>query len=205
MNLCLSTVCCRTADIYSEIVNKFILHQYRNEVFMSINKLEQIVIDMVKEQQIKLGYVKETVRLYFPADSFYAVAGNKKEEEIKKEFYSYVIDRLGEVSIDKLGERFCVVIPPKGSEFIHLYIPENKFLVDLIHIFREHDKTIEDVKQVFSKYSDNYICKEQEGEEFDYLLYFLDKQIDEYYYCVKFDGNHGSYHRFNEYDFQNLL
>ena len=34
-------------------------------------KLEQNLIDLIKEEQMKLGYQKETIRLYYPADPYF--------------------------------------------------------------------------------------------------------------------------------------
>ena len=36
---------------------------------MNPEKFIQNIIDQIKEAQIKLGYAKETVRLYYPAES----------------------------------------------------------------------------------------------------------------------------------------
>ena len=45
-------------------------------------KLEQNLIDLIKEEQMKLGYQKETIRLYYPADSLLRLLG--KELSIRK-------------------------------------------------------------------------------------------------------------------------
>ena len=37
---------------------------------MDYHKLEQSLIDVVKEEQAKLGYRKEEIRLYYPLSSF---------------------------------------------------------------------------------------------------------------------------------------
>ncbi len=39
------------------------------QVIPNYGNLEQNIIDVIAEQQAKLGYLKETVRLYYPADS----------------------------------------------------------------------------------------------------------------------------------------
>ena len=36
---------------------------------MNYAKLEKNIIDVIKEQQAKLGYIKEKVRLYYPLNS----------------------------------------------------------------------------------------------------------------------------------------
>lgn len=47
-------------------------------------KLEQNLIDLIKEEQMKLGYQKETIRLYYPADSLLRLLG--KELSIESSF-----------------------------------------------------------------------------------------------------------------------
>ena len=37
---------------------------------MRFEKLEQNIIDMIKEEQAKLGYRKESIRLYYPVPWF---------------------------------------------------------------------------------------------------------------------------------------
>ena len=37
---------------------------------MRFEKLEQNIIDMIKEEQAKLGYRKESIRLYYPLSSW---------------------------------------------------------------------------------------------------------------------------------------
>ncbi len=73
-----------------------------------MDRLTQNIIDQVKEGQLKLGYVKETVRLYYPLT------------------------------------------------------------------------------------------------DFDYVLYYCNREIDEYYYCVKMEMGHTIYHRFTKEDYELL-
>lgn len=172
---------------------------------------KKLILDMVKEQQMKLGYEKETVRLYFPVDSLNNIIGlqnsatKEKRKEILQKFRMDLEETLGMVKITSIGEQFCIAISPEGCEYIHKKVVENNFLKEMIALFTQHNITIEDVEKLFKKYSNQYICKAQNGIEFDYLLYFEDKKIDEYYYCVKFDKEHASYHRFNEYDIKEIL
>ena len=39
---------------------------------------------------------------------------------------------------------------------------------------------------------------------FDYVLYFKDKTVDAYYYCIKEEMGHTIYHRFTKEDYQLL-
>ena len=59
---------------------------------MKQNKLKQNIIDQIKEAQIKIGYVKETVRLYYPAATLNTLMGTDKknaEELLVKKFYKF--------------------------------------------------------------------------------------------------------------------
>ena len=42
---------------------------------MRFEKLEQNIIDMIKEEQAKLGYRKESIRLYYPLSSLVHLTG----------------------------------------------------------------------------------------------------------------------------------
>ncbi len=175
---------------------------------MGEKDLERIIMEMIQEQQMKLGYEKETVRLYFPEISLKRILHLNSEEELKtylQEFCEEGREKFGEIIISERGGRYCISIPPEGSKYIHENMPNNPFLRDLIDLFRKHNISIEDVKDVFKTYSRNYSCEKQDGIEFDYLLYFQDKQPDPYYYCVKFDEGHASYHRFSEEDLKEIM
>lgn len=178
---------------------------------MNLQRLKDTLFEMIKEQQLKLGYVYETVRLYFPRPSLCKILSlpeNAVEDELKKAirlFQESVQQELGAVRVTRRGERFCISVPAQGSRYIHEHVLENPFLTELVQLFRQHDITIEQVEAVFAGTGKKYICEQQNGEEFDYLLYFTDNHEDPYYYCVKFDDGHASYHRFHEFDIASIL
>lgn len=170
-----------------------------------IHSLEHMISQMIVEQQVKLGYVKETVRLYLPSSTLEGILQTSELKEPLGRFCKVVQGRLGKVEITRQGQRYCIAIPPEGGAYIHKYVKPTAFLVELIERFRHHGISISDVTDLFEKFSPDYVCEKQSGEEFDYLLYFRDKTIDEYFYLVKFDGEHASYHRFMEHDVKDLL
>ena len=51
---------------------------------MNYHKLEQSLIDVVKEEQAKLGYRKEEIRLYYPLSSLNHFFGTEADAEAKK-------------------------------------------------------------------------------------------------------------------------
>ena len=48
---------------------------------MDYHKLEQSLIDVVKEEQAKLGYRKEEIRLYYPLSSLNHFFGTEADAE----------------------------------------------------------------------------------------------------------------------------
>lgn len=166
----------------------------------------------MKEAQIKLGYAKETVRLYYPVTSVNALTGtdikDAKELVIQLENNSSFSDtKLGQIQFAVHGGRIEVSIPPEGAEYVHQEVPSPAFLTDMIELFgAHHNCTLKEVQDIFEKYSRNYMCEKMpEGMDFDYVLYFEDEKIDAYYYCIKEEMGHTIYHRFTKEDYQALM
>ena len=68
------------------------------------DRLVKNICDQIKEAQIKLGYAKETVRLYYPLDSLNAllklnITDINEMQEVLKEHFSVAHDKLGEVKV----------------------------------------------------------------------------------------------------------
>ena len=178
---------------------------------MSVNRepdfhaLESNLIDVIKEEQIKLGYQRETIRFYYPIESINSLLGLEltinELKNVMAEFCSYVKPRLGEIKHSNKEARFCILIPPEGVTYVHEEIKDNNFLIEFIDVIRKHNCTIEEIQTVFQKYSDKVVYHEIKSGEFDYLLYFEDGIPDAYRYCIKFDENHASYHRFTKEDY----
>ena len=77
---------------------------------MDFKRLEYNIVEMLKEEQIKLGYQRETVRLYYPLSSICRfLSVNMNADEMQRElalFSDEVKDRLGNVVIDHKKDRF---------------------------------------------------------------------------------------------------
>lgn len=58
--------------------------------------------------------------------------------------------------------------------------------------------------EVFCRYSEHVVCRRMEQGEFDYALYCEESGLDEYRYCIKFEGGHTIYHRFLPEDFEEI-
>ena len=57
---------------------------------MDYSRLEKGIMDFIQEEQVKLGYRKEKIRLYYPLSSLKHFLGEevsgKSTEELEKEF-----------------------------------------------------------------------------------------------------------------------
>ncbi len=168
--------------------------------------LENNIIDIIKEEQIKLGYQKETIRLYYPMETITNLLGTDYEvAELSKvllRFCEFVSSRLGKVAYSNVGMRFCFVIPPDGVTYVHEKVEDRYFLREFIHKISEHNCTLNEILKVFNNYSDQVICNKLKDGEFDYLIYFKDEQPDSFLYCLKFEHEHVIYHRFTRADYE---
>lgn len=176
---------------------------------MNYNELEKVICETIKEEQIKLGYERETIRLYFPMSSLAHILGDmisdtKEMDEILQHFIPTVENTLGKLVITHKGDRYCILIPPDGATFVHDNYPDNPFLKEFIRVVSEHHCTMEQLIEVFYHYSDQVVCEKSDLDEFDYVLYFNDSFMGDYRYCIKFEGSHTVYHRFTKSDYESL-
>ena len=181
------------------------------------SRLAKSLIDIVKEQQAKLGYRKEIVRLYYPLSTlrhFFECAGadNKIATGVISENQMLEIlasdnlpkqltDTIGEIKVTARNERFCIEIPPEGSEYVHENTADNEFISGLIELVGTHGCTMERITELFYKYSDDIEKKEMQNGEFDCYIRFLNDPDDTYYYCFHDEGCHIIYHRFLPQDY----
>ena len=177
----------------------------------NINKENLIknITDQIKEAQIKLGYAKETLRFYYPVSSLNAILGTDYQDE---HVMAEDLDRsmvfkntvLGELKFETHGGRIEISVPPKGAEYVEKNVETPKFLSDMIHLFmNRHHCEIADITEIFCRYSDKFCCEKMpEGMDFDYVIYFTQEGIDEYYYCIKMEMGHTIYHRFTREDYK---
>lgn len=175
------------------------------------DRLRSYLCDMILEEQLKLGYEKETIRFYSPCASVGNVLGLQERNsdnvlQALEEFHLYVVDTLGEVKVTRCsGERVCFLIPAEGATYVHEHYGANPFLEELITCFSKHGTTREEIQKLFTKWSDKAKCIYIGSNEFDEVFYFEDGIPDAYRYCVKFDAGHAFYHRFLKEDFEELL
>lgn len=172
---------------------------------MDFSRLERNIIDVIKEEQIKLGYRSETVRLYYPLLSLNRFLGQELDEAGMKsaleDFRKAVCGRMGDISISNRAERFCIAIPPEGVAYVHDNMEASEFIRDFIRTIEKHGCTIDDLLEQFRRYSDKVHVEKAEHGEFDYLVYFEDGRPDEFRYCITDEGCHMIYHRFTAEDY----
>lgn len=179
---------------------------------MKKDRLIENIIEQIKEAQLKLGYARETIRLYFPTRSVCDLLGLECMDgekliallERDKEFEDTVLGHLS-FSICK-GDRIEVRISADGAAYVHEKIEDPEFLSGIIELFgKNHGLTIEEICAYFAKFGERYVCEKMEpGTDFDYVLYFTDHIPDAWYYCVKIEMGHTIYHRFTEADYRLL-
>lgn len=186
------------------------------------SNLERSLIDVIKEEQAKLGYYREDIRLYYPLSSLNHFFGtNAGEDEMQRildgkgkgetdrtpivaGMNETLSDKLGMVEVSHRGDRFCFHIPPEGVEYVHENTLENEFIQELVKLVAKHGCTIEDVYQLFTKHSGHVRRESMDNGEFDERIWFEDGTEDPYYYCFKQEGEHMIYHRFLPADYEDF-
>jgi len=167
------------------------------------------IFDVIKEEQIKLGYRKERISLYYPLSSLNALLRTQLDSAqmvVKlKDYFSGLKEEFGGVEVEYKKDRFCITLSEHASEYVHTHSEKEGFLYDFISVIAKHGVTIDDVLQMFKKYSDDVHYEKVEDEDFDYLVYFVDGQPDSYRYCLTEEGHHLIYHRYTKADYEELF
>ncbi|HEY9575342.1 MAG TPA: DUF3877 family protein [Lachnospiraceae bacterium] len=178
---------------------------------MEIKRFKKNIMEQIKEAQLKLGYSKETMRLYYPLPSLNAILQSdyQKIEDMQLALESAFLqeEELGKVKFAVHKKRLEVTISPQGVEYVGEHYRASSFLKEMIDLFNEdHHCNLEKIKTLFAKHDKNYICQKMpKGEDFDYVFYFENPEIDDYYYCIKEEMGHTIYHRFSKEDYELLL
>ena len=166
---------------------------------MGYERLEKSLIDLVKEEQAKLGYRKEMIRLYYPLSSLnHFMETNADSEEMQELLADFpkaaVRIVFGEVGITHAKDRFCFALSEKASEYVHENMKPNEFIKELVELVAKHGCTMEDIGVLFRSHSDKIVAEPMDNGEFDRMIRFEEGE-DKYYYCFKDEGCHIIYHR----------
>ena len=168
-------------------------------------RLERNLIDLIDEQQLKLGYRSETIRLYFPGASLSHLLHieNDQEELLRalKEFCQEMQPRFGQIEISYNKSSICLVFPPEAADYVHAHAPKDAFLSAFLAEISSHECSLSSLAAVFHRFSDHVHIERMTDEEFDYLIYFPDGKPNDYRYCITFEEFHATYHRFIPEDY----
>ena len=172
---------------------------------MGYAKLERNLIDIIKEEQAKLGFFKEDIRLYYPLSSlnhFFDASDSADEMQMRLDTLpGSVTSKLGQIEVSHKGDRFCFHIPQEGTVYVHDNTAPNELIHQLVELVGKHGCTMNEILDLFHTYSENIITEEMNNGEFDRLIRFADNSEDPYYYCFKDEGCHIIYHRFLPEDY----
>ena len=175
---------------------------------MGFRRLEENLIDLVKEQQAKLGFRPEVIRLYYPVSTLNHFFGSEDTaEEMKVRLNglgAHMKETLGEVSVTAKGDRFCFLIPETGSVYVHEQVKGREFIQDLVNLVGTHGCTMEKIRELFRQWSAKPMFEKIEDGDFEWVFHFADGIPDRYYYCFKDQGCHLIYHRFLPEDYAEL-
>lgn len=166
------------------------------------------LIDIIKEEQIKLGYRSETVHIYYMLDSLNNILGTSYSiDEMQNLLNDLKTNgcRLGCIESSHKGERFRISVSPEGVEYVHNNIDPSEFIVAFVKLISRHGITVDDVKKLFYDYSEKVHFEKVSSMDFDYLVYFEDGCPDDYRYCLTDEGIHLIYHRYTPADYRDLF
>lgn len=171
-------------------------------------KLENNIADIMLEEQAKLGYRKESVRLYYPLSSLRHFfdetdATTERMNVLLSEFPSYMSEKYGDVCITNRDDRFCFTMSERASEYVHNNREGNKFIQKLVDLVGKHGTTMQQITELFKNEDESCIIDNVDNGEFDILIKFSDSG-DRYFYCFKDEGCHIIYHRFLPEDYEDL-
>ena len=90
---------------------------------MGYDKLERNLIDIIKEEQAKLGFFREDIHLYYPLSSlnhFFSAKDSADEmQERLNTLPASITEKLGQIEVSHKGNRFCFHIPKEGTVYVH--------------------------------------------------------------------------------------
>ena len=182
---------------------------------MHTEQLERHIIDTIKEWQMKIGYKEENMRLYYPDVSLIGMLElpeGTTEKELKKNlavFAEIVSERLGQIEISNVGDRYCLNVPAEGCRYISENVPDSELLKNLLVVLNRRENDMDQVRRVFKDYATEHqgICVEEdhESEGLGLVFYYTSEEADPYVYCMEQDDFGITYHRFSRSDYNKLV
>ena len=136
---------------------------------IGFEKLENSLIDVIKEEQAKLGFKEEKIHLYYPLSSLnhFFLAQDSADEMAARlqNLPEELTSKLGEVRVSHKGDRFCFYIPEPGSVYVHENMKENEFIKVLIELVQKHECTKVKLLDLFASYWEKTECQELDNGE----------------------------------------
>ncbi len=175
---------------------------------MNCFRLEQNLIDNIREAQLKLGYDHRPVSFnYFSRSLCHLLGISSVGEDELREFAASAAPHLGCISFRPIRDGWCITVPAEGAAFVHDTPDSSGFLADFISTVSRHGISMDDAIAVFHRYSGSVTVMELNNDEFDCLVFFSDGSPDNYRYCLAAEpclsgGFHISYHRFIPEDYE---
>lgn len=177
---------------------------------MNSKRFEQNIIDNIREAQLKIGYDERPISFnYFSASLCHMLGTDAVDDDILCRFAEYAAPRLGEITYRPIKDGWCITVSAQGTAYVHNTPDKSGFLADFIAVVSCHGITMDDVLDVFRRYSDKITVREINNDEFDLLVYFTDGVPDDYRYCLTAEpcsggGVHVTYHRFIPEDYEDF-
>ncbi|MDO4518849.1 MAG: DUF3877 family protein [Eubacteriales bacterium] len=183
---------------------------------MITDLLEKHIVDTIKEWQIKIGFMPGNMKLYYPAESLKHLLGIPETDtdgELMEALNRFCERKQGLfgrilVSCDAAGERYCLDIPAKGTEYIATKVPAPEFLSSFLQMITKPGNTMEDVRSCFQtfaqKHGIQYREEDLEEEGLGHTFSFEENEIESYIYCIEEDAFGLTYHRFDEMDYKKM-
>ena len=171
--------------------------------------LKKNIMDVIKESQIKLGFEKNPVTIYYPIEALNHLLdtdlGEEQMDQCLQNFAKKVKDPLGEVVFQRNKSRYGITVQVQGVCYIDRNVTDNGFLRDLLELLRRHDCNKEQILAVFKKYSDQIRVQDVTDNDFDYAVWFENDANNIYRYCFHEEEGHVIYHRFTPREYQALM
>ena len=178
---------------------------------MDISSLEKNITDNIKEAQIKLGYDPMPMSLNYMLSSLNSLLGTElTAAEMAESLRGFETEHLGKITSRPIKDGLCLTIPAEGTAYVNGLMEGYEFITELISAVRGHSSSVEDIIEIFRRYSDDVRVEECRSGDFDYLVHFAGGVPDGYFYCLTeepcMNGEcHVIYHRFIPSDYNALF
>ena len=123
-----------------------------------MEKLERNLIDNILESEVKLGRASTPVTFYYPESSLNELLDCDSDglSMAIAEFRRNANNHLGNVVIEELSKekgRYMIKIPIEGLDWVHQNFKPSDFMKDFICNIRKTDNTLENISELFYRYS----------------------------------------------------